>query len=983
MYSAKAYGVFSRLFFRLSLVAACLILVTANANGGALENSLTRAYNQWIPAYSNVGPLRVKSVRFNDARKTALIITNETAGCLHYTPENYKLLIESLRKALPQAKRNYAITIKAGKQYVHSLILDSAETGPVPIRHSSPVIYPHRPHFDKGLTGINIALWPSHGRFFDMTQNRWRWQRSCLFTTVEDLFTRSYVLPLLLPMLENAGAYTLCPIERDTARIELIIDPDIKSVARAAYSERNGSHPWSEGGIGFGGDIEIVKGRLNPFTQGSHRQVAATAPGTNQSLALYEADIPSRGDYAIYVSYATVPESVNDAHYTVHSMAGDKPIIVNQKMGGGTWIYLGTFPLDKGRRTIVTLTNASKHSGIVTADAVKIGGGMGNVARSCCADSADVRISGMPRWTEGARYWLQWAGAPDSVYSPSNFEDDYADDYKSRGLWVNYLSGGSPVNPSQTGLGIPIDLAFAWHSDAGINGADSIVGSLAIYSTDSGSKLGDGAIRMNSRHLAQMVQRNIVKTARRLFEPSWTQRKLWDRAYAEARSPMVPVMILEFLSHQNFADMRLGLDPAFRFAMARAVYAGMLEYLSKRYNRPFTLQPLPPREFSIENDGGNSFTLSWKETVDTLFVADSPTHYIVEMRTDNGVFLPVAEVNVPQWHFKNPEAGTLYWFRIVACNAGGHSFPSEVLAAGRSGSKGPVVNIVNGFTRLSAPDFDCDSTMAGFAPATTAVAWGADIATVGEQYDYDRTSPWISDENPGFGATHDNMSPYTLRGNTFDFTARHGRALLNAGRSFVSQSLEAFCAKPNIIVGTTDLILGLQQETTRGSLNTTTVYKVFPKQLQKAIKTVTSHGGSIIVSGAFVGSDIWDNPFSSADNAAADIDFAQNTLGFSFQAQQGIDAFNCAVGGGALTSGLSLTATPGGEVYLIETADIIEPSNPKMSKILLEYLPTRNPAALATDFGTYKAAVLGFPIEALASQTQVDTLMRLLLESIE
>lgn len=55
---------------------------------------------------------------------------------------------------------------------------------------------------------------------------------------------------------------------------------------------------------------------------------------------------------------------------------------------------------------------------------------------------------------------------PDSVYSPSHFENDYTDDYRSRGLWVNWLAGGSSVLPSQPGLGIPVHLAFAFHSDA-------------------------------------------------------------------------------------------------------------------------------------------------------------------------------------------------------------------------------------------------------------------------------------------------------------------------------------------------------------------------------------------------------------------------------------------------------------------------------------------------------------------------------------
>ena len=67
-------------------------------------------------------------------------------------------------------------------------------------------------------------------------------------------------------------------------------------------------------------------------------------------------------------------------------------------------------------------------------------------------------ISGYPRFCEAARYWMQWAGIPDSVYSDSHGKNDYTDDYKSRGIWVNYLAGGSAANPTEKGLNIPVDI---------------------------------------------------------------------------------------------------------------------------------------------------------------------------------------------------------------------------------------------------------------------------------------------------------------------------------------------------------------------------------------------------------------------------------------------------------------------------------------------------------------------------------------------
>ena len=137
-------------------------------------------------------------------------------------------------------------------------------------------------------------------------------------------------------------------------------------------------------------------------------------------------NVPKTGEYAVYISYKTVPGSTTTAHYTVYHQGGESHFRVNQQMGGGTWIYLGKFVFDEkaGQQHRVCLSNNTGKVGeVVTADGVKFGGGMGNIGRP--------DVSGYPRFTEAARYWLQWAGVPDSVYSASHGENDYTDDYKS------------------------------------------------------------------------------------------------------------------------------------------------------------------------------------------------------------------------------------------------------------------------------------------------------------------------------------------------------------------------------------------------------------------------------------------------------------------------------------------------------------------------------------------------------------------------
>ena len=115
---------------------------------------------------------------------------------------------------------------------------------------------------------------------------------------------------------------------------------------------------------------------------------------------------------------------------------------------------------------MVTLSSRARAGGgIVSADAVRIGGGYGNVARTSC-DSLRLpgaehagETSGYPRFCEGARYWLQWAGFPEEVYTPKNNTDAYKDDYMSRAPWANSLMGGAARRPETDGLGIQGDTA--------------------------------------------------------------------------------------------------------------------------------------------------------------------------------------------------------------------------------------------------------------------------------------------------------------------------------------------------------------------------------------------------------------------------------------------------------------------------------------------------------------------------------------------
>lgn len=243
-------------------------------------------------------------------------------------------------------------------------------------------------------------------------------------------------------MLENAGANVFVPRERDWQVEERVIDNDMAS---SGYMEMNAEEKWEKAPrAGFGIKQNKYHDGDRPFAQGSARMVKSTQ-GTNLTKAYYRPNLEKSGRYAVYVSYQTVNGSVDDAEYIVVHKGQRTTFHVNQQMGSGTWVYLGTFDFDRHStfNNYVMVTNKSnRKGGIVTTDAVRFGGGMGNHARG-------GYISNLPRAMECARYYAQYAGAPKAVIVSKGGSDDYGDDINTRSLMSNWLSYGSKTNPTE------------------------------------------------------------------------------------------------------------------------------------------------------------------------------------------------------------------------------------------------------------------------------------------------------------------------------------------------------------------------------------------------------------------------------------------------------------------------------------------------------------------------------------------------------
>ena len=600
--------------FIIISILISLFTLPAQANTGLRElgDSLT-AYTGFSRVWSPA--VRVKNLRVNGNKVS--VYTNTPLSHVPWTPARIKDLKRHVSRWV-LGHEHGAVTIYSAQTNIETLVTDCGRYGVYDLSRSP---YQGTGRECSDLTERNIALWPSHGLYYNNAREEWIWQRATLWTTVEDLYSQEYVR-LIRAMLENAGA--------------------------TIYMPRAGLE---------------------------HQQ-----PG----------------------------------------------------------------------------------------------------------------ISGMPQWTEGARYWLM-AQHADSTLWDIYEGDEYKDDLKCRALWVNALD-------------VPIDVCLAVHTDGLDSGNDSTtIGTLCIYTSaddDSNTRLRDGRDRAYvNRNFADWVQTQLTEDVRHIV-PQWTRRQLMEANYCESRVPVVPSMLIELLSHKNMADMKYGLDPKFRFVVARAVYKGILKYLNGKHA---VVQPLPVEQTGIHITGyaadSVEAVLRWEAVIDTLEESATPTYYMVYIQQEDGEW-DVHQVEKSCETKVRLKRGIQYNYYVVACNEGGLSMPGPIVSAymddrNINQTADDLVLVVDGFDDAYGPEWFADSTYAGIVPGSFACEDRMSCAYIGRQWDYTRSHPWINDDNCGWGASYRDHAGQITMGNTRDWSVRHGRVLQKMHISYVSCTGGLFASQPS------------------------------------------------------------------------------------------------------------------------------------------------------------------------------------------
>jgi hypothetical protein len=945
------------------------------------ETFLKSFYTDEIPAWIG-GQTKVDSVIVDEKKGEIHIYLNRSFSFFPYREEIVEQIYSDLKKNLGWRYRNRSVTLYTLGTPISELIpniyrdkteRDEQRAGrmalrPDPlVRNLSKGIEP-----SYGLSGNAIALWHSHGWYYNLKKDRWEWERPRLFETAEDKLPLSFMIPYIIPMLENAGGTVFVARERDTQVYEVIVDND--SSDSLSYREKG---DWETSEIpGFAVGNPPYENNINPFRLGTVRR--AVADSAKSAQIRWIPHIPESGRYAVYVSYEHHPGNVTDARYTVYHKGGQTEFAVNQTMGGRTWIFLDYFEFEAGSNPehgSVSLTNYTESDGLaVSADAVKFGGGMGDVARN-------GRLSGRPRWLEASRYYLQFAGMPDTlVYDFHADTLDYNDDYKSRGEWANYLKG-APYGPNADrdvpGLGIPVDLSFSFHTDAGIRKDGRSVGTLSIYSIFDEKRnrdFPDGQSRLASRDYADILQTEIVNDTRALFDPFWTRRHLMQGMYAEAVRPNMPGGLLELLSHQNFYDMKFTWDPRYRFHISRSIYKAMLKFIADQYDRPYVVQPLPVDHFTMESPEKGSVVLKWQPVSDPLEPTAEPESYRVYIREEGKAFDNGHPVEKTSYIIPDLDMDKIYSFKVTAVNTGGESFPSEILSAGFSSRSDTIVWVINGFDRISGPATVEANIFEGFAGfIDMGVPDGNDFLFTGRQTDWAPSSPFLTNDAPGHGASMAYHEQKVTPGNTHDFPVVYGRSILQAGYSFLSTSDEAVVNVPDRLKEAAAIVLILGEEkTTPGPYpGMKADFQTFDPELQSLIKTYLNGGGKMFISGSYVGTDLFKNGKSKADSL-----FARDVLKFTL-------ASPYAEWGGKVISfedtflkdgtTLSFNTRYHPEIYQAEAVDAIDPVD-FLATTILRYGDNYYSAAVAYD-GDYRHVVMGFPFETILEKEDRHLLM--------
>ncbi|MCP3138585.1 golvesin C-terminal-like domain-containing protein [Pyxidicoccus xibeiensis] len=140
----------------------------------------------------------------------------------------------------------------------------------------------------------------------------------------------------------------------DAVRFTPIANEVIVDNSRLSSSDKTGTWVHSRSTPGFHG----------------YNYVHDNNDGKGSATATFTPDLPVAGTYNVYARWTASESRSNNVPYRITSKAGSAVVYRNQRVNGGAWQLLGTYPFNAGTGGNVVISNAGT-SGHVVADAVR------------------------------------------------------------------------------------------------------------------------------------------------------------------------------------------------------------------------------------------------------------------------------------------------------------------------------------------------------------------------------------------------------------------------------------------------------------------------------------------------------------------------------------------------------------------------------------------------------------------------------------
>lgn len=542
-------------------------------------------------------------------------------------------------------------------------------------------------------------------------------------------------------------------------------------------------------------------------------------------------------------------------------------------------------------------------------------------------------VSGKSREDEAARYWVlrQMSNAASRVVNIYDRGNADADDNVGAPLrmaaYMNREAEGAKTDR----------VYISFHSNAGGGrGADGLWNNTAVANVANGSK---SPYQLElATYLGKEVNTDMYAMGTNFMEYQWANRTThaWSHpsyAFGELNyltNSEMDSTIIEVAYHDDTSDAALLRSPNVRSWIARSSLKGTVRYFNQYGGAPLAFLPDAPTSVKAVHNGSGSVTVSWTPEAVASYSGGAATGFVVYTSTNGYGFgnpVTVTGGSVNSVTIPSVPLNQVTYFRVAATNAGGQSFPSEVVAV-RPSSIASSVLVVNGFDRL-------DKSM---NPGETGIGSGT----------HDRIKPWKS--------------------NSFDYIVQHAKALSAAGYSFDSASNEYVNTS---LLNNYNVLVWISGEESVAD-------KTFNATEQTLITSFLANGKGLFVSGAEVGWDL--------DQSNNGRNFFRNVLGATYSLDSAA-TYNFLAGTG-LFSGVAAgtfgqlapkdntvfppTATA---PYLADYPDVLTPTSTANSTVVLRYTASYA-AAIATTKPTYRTIVMGFPFECIVSESIRNSLMQ-------